>query len=96
MAAFEVLSKICQQHGDELTDSAAGTFPQVDSSVIAWVQTNRNALVQDQDEWAQSSSPAMSAMFVVMQMFYARQDTLDFWQESYTICVDKLMRVDTA
>ena len=27
VAAFEVLSKICQQHGDELTGSAAGTFP---------------------------------------------------------------------
>ena len=37
VVGFEVLSKICQQHGDELTDSAAGTFPQVDLSVIAWV-----------------------------------------------------------
>ena len=26
VTAFEVLSKICQQHGDELTGSAAGTF----------------------------------------------------------------------
>ena len=37
VAAFEVLSKICQQHGDELTGSATGTFPQVDPSVTAWV-----------------------------------------------------------
>ena len=27
VVAFEVLSKICQQHGDELTGSAASTFP---------------------------------------------------------------------
>ena len=47
MAAFDVLSKICQQRGDddELTASAAGTFPQVDPSVVAWVQVGRNALV---------------------------------------------------
>ena len=33
----------------------------------------------------------MSAMFTVMQMFYAREDTCYFWQESYNICVNKLM-----
>jgi len=71
VAAFEVLSKICQQHGEEHTGSAVGTFPQVDPSITAWVQTNRNALVWDWDEWAQSSSPTMSAMFAMMQMFYA-------------------------
>ena len=38
----------------------------------------------------------MSAMFAVMKMFYTRQDTRDFWQESYTICVDKLMRAEAA
>ena len=37
VVAFEVLSKVCQQHGDELTGSAASTFPQVDPLVIAWV-----------------------------------------------------------
>ena len=36
----------------------------------------------------------MSAMFVVMKMFCARQDTRDFWQESYTTCMDKLMRAE--
>ena len=66
MVAFEVLSKICQQHGDELTDSTAGTFP---------LQRNRNVLIRDRDEWAGSSSPTMSAMFAVMKMFYACQDT---------------------
>ena len=33
---FEVLSQICQQHGEQLTGSAAGTFPQVDPSTIVW------------------------------------------------------------
>ena len=43
------------------------------------------------DERAQSSSPAMSAMFAVMQMFYAQEDARYFWQESYNIYVNKLM-----
>ena len=96
MVAFEVLSKICQQHGDELTDSAAGTFPRVDPSTTVWAQCNSNALIQDWDERANSSSPAMSAMFAVMKMFYTRPDTRDFWQESYTTCWDKLMRAKAA
>ena len=37
VVAFEVLSKICQQHGDELTGSAASTFPQVDPTTLVWV-----------------------------------------------------------
>ena len=45
VVAFEVLSKICQQHGDELTGSAAGTFPQVDPSTTVWAQRNSNALI---------------------------------------------------
>ena len=72
MVAFEVLSKICQQHKDELTGSAAGIFPQVDPSIAVWAQRNRNALIRDRDEWAKSSSLAMSAMFPMMKMFYAR------------------------
>ena len=35
-------------------------------------------------------------MFAVMKMFYTRQDTRDFWQESYTTCMDKLMRAEVA
>ena len=77
--AFEVLSQICQQYGDELTGSAAGTFPWVDPSTIVWAQRNSNALIQDRDERTYSSSPAMSAMFEVMKMFYTRQHTRDFW-----------------
>ena len=72
VVVFEVLSKICQQHGDDLTGSVASTFPQVDSTTSIWVQHNRNALVWDRDERAKSSSPAISAMFAVMKMFYAR------------------------
>ena len=36
VVAFEVLSQICQQHGDELTGSDAGTFPWVDLSIAVW------------------------------------------------------------
>ena len=38
----------------------------------------------------------MSAMFAVMKMFYTRQDTRDFWQESYTTFMDRLMRAKAA
>ena len=55
--ACEVLSQICLQHGDELTGSAAGTFPQVDSSTTVWALRNSNALIRDWDERADSSSP---------------------------------------
>ena len=65
--AFEVLSQICQQYGDELTGSAAGTFSRVDPSIAVWAQHNHNALIRDQDERADSSSPAMSVMFAVMK-----------------------------
>ena len=68
--AFELLSQICQQHGDELTGSAAGTFLRVDPSTTVWAQRNSNALIEYRDERVDSSSPAMSAMFVVMKMFY--------------------------
>ena len=93
---FEVLSQICQQHGDELTSSATGTFPRLDPSTTVWAQRNSNVLIQDQDERADSSSPAMSSMFAVMKMFYTRQDTRDFWQESYTTCKDRVMRAKAA
>ena len=92
VVAFDVLSQVCQQHGDKLTSSATGTFPWVDPSTIVWAQRNSNALIRYRDERADSSSPAMSAMFAVMKMFYTCQDTRDFWQESYTTCMDKLMR----
>ena len=38
----------------------------------------------------------MSATFVMMKMFYTRQDTQDFWQESYTTCMDRLMRAEVS
>ena len=33
----------------------------------------------------------MSEKFTVMQKFYAREGIRYFWQESYNICVNKLM-----
>ena len=80
----------------ELTGSATGTFPPVDPPTIVWAQRNSNVLIQDWDERVDSSSPAMSAMFAVMKMFYTRQDTRDFRQDSYTTCRDKLMRAEAA
>ena len=49
VVAFEVLSQICQQHGDELIGSAAGTFPWVDPSIVVWAHRNRNVLIRDRD-----------------------------------------------
>ena len=37
VAAFEILSTLCQQHGDSLTNSAAGSIPQVDLATIVWI-----------------------------------------------------------
>ena len=45
VVAFEVLSQICQKHGDELTDSAAGTFARVNPSTTMWAHRNNNALI---------------------------------------------------
>ena len=72
VVAFEVPSQIGQQHRDELTGSAASVFPRVDPSTVVWAQHNHNALIRDRDERADSSSPAMSAMFAVMKMLYTR------------------------
>ena len=71
VAAFEILSTLCQQHGDSLTNSAAGSIPQVDLAMAVWRQHDCVSVVRDRDERAQSSSPAMSAVFAVMHMFYA-------------------------
>ena len=38
----------------------------------------------------------MSAMFVMMKKFYTHIDTRDIWQESYTTCMDRLMRAKAA
>ena len=70
--------------------------PWVDSSTAIWEQRNHNALIRDRDERANSSSPTMSATFAVMKMFCTCQDTRDFWQESYTTCIDKLIRAEAA
>ena len=63
MAAFQILSTLCQQHGDSLTNSAAGSIPQVDTTTVVWRQHDRVSMVRDRDEQAQSLSPTM---FTVM------------------------------
>ena len=47
MTAFEVLSEICQEFGDELVNGPVGSFPRVDASQTAWTQLGGNALVRD-------------------------------------------------
>ena len=59
--------------------------------MAVWRQHDRISVVWDRDEWAHSSSPAMSAMFAVLQMFYALEDARYFWQESDNIYVNNLM-----
>ena len=72
VTAFEVLSEICQEFGDELVNGPVGSFPRVDASQTAWTQPGGNALVRDRDERAGSSNSATSAMYDVMKMFYSR------------------------
>ena len=72
MAAFEVLSEIYQELGDELVNGPVVSFPQVDASQTAWTQPGGNALVRDRNERAGSSNAAMTAMYVVMRMIYSR------------------------
>ena len=71
MAAFEVLSKICQEFDDDLVNGPVGSFPRVDASQTAWTQPGGNALVRDRDERAGSRNAAMSAMYAFMKMFYS-------------------------
>ena len=72
LAAFEVLSEICQEFRDELVNGPARSFPWVDTSQTAWTQPGGNSLVRDRDERAGTSNATTSAMYVVMKMFYSR------------------------
>ena len=83
VAAFEVLSEIYQEFGDELVNGPIGSFPRVDASQTAWTQPDGNALIRDRGERAGSSNAAMSAMYAVMRMFQSRQD-------SYISCMQEL------
>jgi len=55
VAAFEVLSEICQEFGDKLVNGPVGSFPRVDVSQTTWNQPSGNALVRDRDERDRSS-----------------------------------------
>jgi hypothetical protein len=71
VVALEILNQICQRHGVDLANSAAGTFPHVNPSERVWMQDKANPLVRNRTKRAKSSGSAMGAMFVVMQIFYA-------------------------
>jgi len=89
VAAFEVLSEICQEFGDELVNGPVGSFPCVDASHTIWAQQGGNALVRDRDERSRSNNATMSAMYAVMRMLYSRQD-------SYINCMLELQRAQAA
>ena len=52
VAAFEILSTPCQQHGDSLTNSVVGSIPQVDLAMVVSRQHDRISMVRDYDERA--------------------------------------------
>ena len=74
-----------QEFGDELVNGPVGSFPWVDASQTTWTQPGGNGLVRDRDERAGSSNAEMSAMYVVIKMFYSGQD-------SYVNCMQELQR----
>ena len=47
VVAFEVLSEICQEFGDELVNGPVRSFPRVDPAQTTWTQLGGNALVRD-------------------------------------------------
>ena len=75
VAAHAMLLNICQRFGDELTGGPAPSIPHADPAAAEWKQADGCALVRGQGERAESSSPAMSAMMVVLKLFSQREDT---------------------
>ena len=74
-AAHAMLLNICQRFGDELTGGPAASIPHVDPTAAEWKEADGCALVRGRGEQAKSSSPAMSAMMVVLKLFSQREDT---------------------
>jgi len=75
VAALEVLLEICQDFGDELVNSRAGSFPRVSVTDTFVSQIGTEPLEMRETMVGYSSSPAMSAMLAVLKMYYVRQDT---------------------
>jgi len=75
VAALEVLLENCQDFGDELVNGLAGTFPRVSVIDIFVSQVGTEPLEMREAMLGYSSSPARSAMLVVLKLYYMRQDT---------------------
>jgi hypothetical protein len=75
VAALEVLLDICQDFGDELINGPAGSIPRVAPLEVAWLDFRDNPLVMTETKQAQSSGSAMSAIMVVLKLYYTRQET---------------------
>jgi len=70
-----MLLNMCQRFGDELTGGPAASIPHADPAATEWKQADGCVLVRGRGERAESSSPAMSAMMVVLKLFSQREDT---------------------
>jgi len=69
------LLNICQRFGDELTGGLAASIPYADLTAVKWNQAEGCALVQGRGERAESSSPTMSAIIAMLNIFCQREDT---------------------
>jgi len=70
-----MLLNICQRFRDELTGGPAASIPHADPAAVESKQDDSCALVRGRGERDESSSPAMSAMMVVLKLFSQREDT---------------------
>ena len=75
VATLEVLLEICQDYGDELVNGLAGSFPRVSVTDTFVSQIGTEPLEMRETILGYSSSPAMSAMLAVLNLYYVRQDT---------------------
>jgi len=64
-----MLLNVCQRFGDELTGGPTASIPRADSAAAEWMQADGCVLVHGRGQRVESSSPAMSAMMVVLKLF---------------------------
>ena len=72
VAAHAILLNICRRFADELIGGPATSIPQANPTAAEWKQADGCALVHGRGERAESSSPATSAMMVVLKLFSQR------------------------
>jgi len=75
VAAHAMLLNIFQKFGDEPTGGPVASIPRADPAAAEWKEADGCALVRGRGERAESSSPAMSAMMVVLKLLSQQEDT---------------------